>query len=105
MKQLFELGKKVDEYEIFPHDSRKSFYGKARVCEYSNGAKVLYSYNTPVIAELAEGERYDLWGDWSATTGRHIASFCGLNKKQVIALPLAHKFGYSDGTEYIETVE
>lgn len=30
-----------------------------------------------------------LWGGWSATTGRHIAAFCGMNKKEFTNLPLA----------------
>ena len=87
---IYTLGKKTGEYEIAPRDSRKSFYGKARVGTYESGARVLYSYNTPVIAEI-DGEYIDLWGDWTATTGRHIASFCGLNKAQVMELKLGRK--------------
>jgi len=33
------------------------------------------------------GELKRLWfSDWTATTGRHIKSFCGLNKKQFMEL-------------------
>lgn len=102
MKKLYELGKKTSERELLPCDSRKSFYGKARACEYESGARVLFSYNTPVLAILEDGERVDLWGGWSATTGRHIASFCGMNKAEYMALARGHKFGHSDGLEFIE---
>lgn len=29
-----------------------------------------------------------LSGDWTATTGRHIAAFCGMNKAEFIRLPV-----------------
>ena len=67
-------------YELTPNDSRKSFYGKARVEIADNGAETLYSYNTPIIRRNPSGELVKLWDGWSATTGRHIAAFCGLNK-------------------------
>lgn len=47
------------KYELIPNDGRKSFYGKAVV----------------IIGD-----------DGSATTGRHINAFCGLNKAAYIAL-------------------
>ena len=74
-------------YELSPKNNQKSFYGKARVCIMDNGDEVLISYDTPVIRKDAEGNLYRLWGGWSATTGRHVASYCGLNKKQYLALP------------------
>ena len=74
-------------YEISPNDSHKSFYGKARVAELENGERVLISYNTPVIYENNDGELFRLWWGWSATTGRHIRAFCGLNKKEYENLP------------------
>lgn len=75
-------------YELTPTDSRKSFYGKARVI-IENGAETLYSYNTAIIRRLSDGSLIRLWDGWSATTGRHISAFCGLNKKGFNALPLA----------------
>lgn len=69
-------------YELTPNDSRKSFYGKARV----EIAETLYSYNTPIIRRNPSGELVKLWDGWSATTGRHIAAFCGLNKAAYMSL-------------------
>ncbi len=76
-------------YELTPNDSRKSFYGKARVEIADNGAETLYSYNTPIIRRNPSGELVKLWDGWSATTGRHIAAFCGLNKAAYMSLPEA----------------
>lgn len=60
-------------YDLSPQkDSRKSFYGKARV-ENENGKVVLYSYNTRV-AEI-EGGKAKVFGLYSATTTRHIKDF------------------------------
>lgn len=67
-------------YELTPTDGRKSFYGKAVVIVEDNGTETLYSYNTPIIKRLVSGELVKLWDGWTATTGRHIQAFCGLNK-------------------------
>lgn len=67
-------------YELTPADGRKSFYGKAVVIVEDNGTETLYSYGTPIIKRLVSGELVKLWSGWSATTGRHIQAFCGLNK-------------------------
>lgn len=72
-------------YELTPCDNHKSFYGKAKVFEDENG-KTLYSYDTKILTITKEGKYIKFWNDWSATTGRHIAAFCGLNKKQYEAL-------------------
>jgi hypothetical protein len=69
------------------YTSRKSFYGKAIVQMEESGAETLYSYDTPIIKKLPGGALVKLWGGWSATTGRHIAAFCGLNKAAYMALP------------------
>lgn len=64
---------------LIPVDSRKSFYGKAIVKTIPDGV-VLQSYNTDVAACI-NGRFIRLWGDYSATTMRHINSFvayCGL---------------------------
>lgn len=65
-----------------PTDGRKSFYGKAIVVIDNDGAETLYSYNTPVIRRQTNGRLERLWDGWSATTGRHIAAFCGIGKKE-----------------------
>lgn len=75
-------------YELTPTDSHKSFYGKATVIE-KNGVKTLISYSTLVAKIDKSGKIYRLWDGWSATTGRHIASFCGLNKREFEKLPLS----------------
>jgi len=73
-------------YELTPTNGRASFYGKARVVINDDGREVLYSYNTPIIERTPTGELRRLWYGWSATTGAHIKSFCGLNKAQFEAL-------------------
>lgn len=73
-------------YDLIPNDSRKSFYGKAKIHVDENAAETLYSYNTPIIKRLSNGELVKLWDGWTATTGRHIAAFCGLNKAEYMAL-------------------
>ena len=62
--------------ELKPTDSRKSFYGKARVVIAKNGDKTLISYTTPVLKLSADGKLEKLWHGYSATTMRHINSFC-----------------------------
>lgn len=74
-------------YDLISHDGRKSFYGKARVLVEDNGTETLYSYETAIIKRTAAGGLVRLWAGWSATTGRHIAAFCGLNKAGFMALP------------------
>ncbi len=60
--------------ELYPNDSRKSFYGKAKVYE-KNGAKILRSYETDVIMIDKNGNIKKLWDGYSATTMRHINAF------------------------------
>lgn len=76
----------MKRYNLMPADGRKSFYNKAVVEIDNAGNETLYSYNTPIIKRLVSGELVRLWGGWSATTGRHIAAFCGLNKAGFLAL-------------------
>lgn len=76
----------MKKYELTPTDSRKSFYGKAVVEVADDGTETLFSYNTPIIKKTAAGELVKLWDGWSATTGRHIAAFCGLNKAAYMSL-------------------
>lgn len=76
----------MSKYELRPVDGKKSFYGKAFVVVENDGSETLYSYDTPIIKRTASGELVRLWNDWSATTGRHIQAFCGLNKAGFIKL-------------------
>lgn len=74
-------------YELIPTNGQKSFHGKAVVETYHDGSAVLFSYNTPIIKRTLKGELVRLWAGWSATTGKHIKAFCGLNKAGFMALP------------------
>ena len=92
-------------YELSPRDGRKSFYGKAKVFIADDsgigarGIAFLISYDSVICARdmYGEVERFPCeWNErqldrdnWSATTGRHIAAFCGLNKKEFLDLPIA----------------
>lgn len=70
-------------YELMPIDGRKSFYNKAYVVISDDNTETLYSYGTKIVSRTADGElRRHYNGDWTATTGRHIKAFCGLNKKE-----------------------
>ena len=75
------------KYELIPDDGHKSFYGKAIVTIDNNGNETLYSYGTAIIKRDASGNLERLYSGWSATTGRHIKAFCGLNKAGFFALP------------------
>lgn len=61
------------------YDSRKSFYGKARVRTLDDGTEILYSYNTPVV-RVKDGQvtllsrGYLGWAS-SQTTLRHVKEF------------------------------
>lgn len=73
-------------YELTPggYDRAKSFYGKAKVIE--KDGETLYSYGTPIVKRLVSGELVKMWDGWTATTGRHIKAFCGLNKAAYMSL-------------------
>lgn len=81
-----KYGFEVSREELTPRDNRKSFYRKAWVIQYANGAEALLSYET-IVAVKVNGQIFRTWSGWSATTGRHIAAWCGLNKKAYEALP------------------
>lgn len=76
-------------YELMPTNGRKSFYGKAIIKRFADGSEVLQSYNTDILKKTAEGVFIRLWGGWSATTGIHIKSYCGMSKKEFEKLPMA----------------
>jgi hypothetical protein len=71
-----------------PTNGRKSFYGKAFVNVDADGVETLASYGTPIMRREANNSFVRLWDGWSATTGRHIAAFCGMNKAEFMKLPL-----------------
>lgn len=67
-------------YDLSPrYDSRKSFYGKARVEELKDGTQILWSYSTPVCM-IKDGKVTLLYG-WatSQTTLRHVRDFLKQN--------------------------
>lgn len=65
-------------YELPCLDGHKSFYGKARVMECTNGETLLQSYDTIVCKLDADGNFVRLWSGYSATTQRHVNSFLQL---------------------------
>ena len=75
-------------YELVPTCGQKSFYGKAKVVVYDDGTEVMQSYGTDIVKKTPDGQLFRMWNRWSQTTGRHIASYCGLNKKGYEALPI-----------------
>lgn len=74
------------KYELIPMTEQKSFYGKAVVVVEDNGTETLYSYGTPIVKRLVSGELVKMWDGWTATTGKHIKAFCGLNKAAYMSL-------------------
>ena len=78
-------------YELMPTNGRKSFYGKALILEELDG-KVLLSYGTRIMKIFDNGSTVRYWDDWTTTTGNHIKSFSGLNKKEFLELPLMEDF-------------
>ena len=77
-------------YELMSTNGRKSFYGKAIIKRFVDGSEVLQSYTTDVIRKTAEGVFIRLWSGWSATTGTHIKSYCGMSKKEFMELPMGN---------------
>lgn len=78
----------MNYYELMPNDNHKSFYRKALVEIEDDGTKTLYSYKTKIISKDSQGNLTRFYDGWTATTGRHIKAFCGLNKADFLALPL-----------------
>lgn len=58
------------------YDRNQSYYGKARVIEWEDGAKALISYNTIVAVITSDDEFHKTWSSWSSTTAKHINTFC-----------------------------
>ena len=66
----------MNTVNLMPTDSHKSFYGKARVMRSDDGTITLISYTTQVCRINPDGKFEKLWYGYSATTMRHIQSFC-----------------------------
>lgn len=73
----------VKRYELKPLN-QKSFYGKAFV-EVDGDTETLYSYNTRIMYRK-NGTYHAVWNGWSATTGKHIRAFSGMNKREYMRL-------------------
>jgi hypothetical protein len=73
--------------ELMPTNGRKSFYGKAIVEVDDYGVETLFSYQTPIIKRFPNGTLKRLYDEApSLTTSTHIKSFCGLTKREFMAL-------------------
>lgn len=73
--------------ELRPVDGKKSFYNKAMIDRKADGTETLYSYGTRIMKKDTNGKLYRVWDGWTATTGRHIKAYCGLDKKGFNTLP------------------
>lgn len=77
----------MKKYELTPKNGRKSFYGKAFVEVDDYGVETLFSYLTPIIKRFPNGTLKRLYNEKpSLTTVTHIKSFCGLTKREFMAL-------------------
>lgn len=77
----------MKKYELMSTNGRKSFYGKAFVEVDDYGVETLFSYLTPIIKRFPNGTLKRLYDEApSLTTCTHIKSFCGLTKRQFMAL-------------------
>ena len=73
------------KYDIDSANNAQTLY-----CD--DGSEVLQSYETQVLRRYSDGTLYRLWNGWSATTGKHIKAFCGLNKKQYLELHMGKRW-------------
>lgn len=77
----------MKKYELMPTNGRKSFYGKAVVEADNYGVETLFSYATPIMKRFPNGTLKRLYNEEpSRTTSTHIKSFCGLTKREFMAL-------------------
>ena len=66
----------MQQFELLPvHDSRKSFYGKAKVIISDEGTIFLKSYDTFVALIEPDGTFRKTWDGSTQTTNRHIKEF------------------------------
>lgn len=65
-------------FDLPCYDSRKSFYGKAKVEERKDFC-ILFSYGVPVCKYDKKNRLFTrFWGGYSVTTMRHVNSFLRL---------------------------
>lgn len=64
----------METFELTPINSRKSFYGKAKV-KTENNISQLISYSTVVAEYNHETNKMTVNGWYSATTANHINAF------------------------------
>lgn len=77
----------MTRHELMPANGRKSFCGKAFVEVDDYGVETLFSYLTPIIKRFPNGTLKRLYDEeLSLTTTTHIKSFCGLTKREFMAL-------------------
>lgn len=77
----------MERCELMPTNGRKSFYGKAFIEVDNYGVETLFSYLTPIIKRFPNGTLKRLYDEEpSLTTVTHIKSFCGLTKREFMAL-------------------
>ena len=77
MKTIAKNQTVKEVYELKPRlNHPKSFHGKANVIVTDKGYKLLQSYETIVCVISPKGKFYRTWDSWSATTAKHIDSFC-----------------------------
>ena len=69
------MSNNITLFELCPNRGQKSFYGKAVVLRHEDGTETLYSYETPIIDRLPNGDLIPRWYGWTVTTGKHIAAF------------------------------
>ena len=78
-------------YELIPRpeQGQESFYGRAKVIILPDDTEQLYSYDK-LICENHNGQIIRRWPDnkkLSMTTAKHIKAFCGMTRKEFLAIP------------------
>lgn len=78
----------MKKYYLMPTEKQnQKFFGCKAVVEVSDdGTETLFSYNMKIVSRKPNGELVKHWNGWTATTGKHIKAFCGMNKKEYSAL-------------------
>ena len=62
---------------------------RAKQIIFNDGTRVLISYET-VVASVKDDKMYRHWDKWKATTGKHIAEFMGVYKKEWDKMPVVN---------------
>lgn len=88
------------------YDSRQSFYGKARVEEFSDGSEILWSYSTAVACITWENgvRKAHVRGQYSMTTTRHVKEYLKQNGFKVDTMKQVLK-DYGDDLDETGTEE